>query len=140
MKSSRFIDAVHLLALLALKGDEFATSYELARSLNTNPVVVRRILRRLTGDGLVSPQQGAAGGFALTWVAEAVDLAEIYEAVESGPLFALPAREPNPDCPVGSRIRPALKQALKVAELTLHDKLAETTLADVLRRLSAEAS
>ena len=140
MKSSQFVDAVHLLVLLVLKRGVLVTSHELARSLNAHPVVVRRILRRLAENGLVETQEGAAGGFVLEDKAEWVSLRDAYEAVELDPLFALPTREPNPDCPVGSRILSALKPTLKAAELALCCQLGETTLADVLRSLLPGAS
>jgi len=46
-KSSRFVVAAHSLAMLAYSKGEALTSDYIAGSVNTNPVVVRRILSML---------------------------------------------------------------------------------------------
>ena len=57
MKNSRFTVATHILALLMLTEErrpgEPAKSHIMAGSINTNPIVVRRILKQLRDAGLV---------------------------------------------------------------------------------------
>jgi DNA-binding IscR family transcriptional regulator len=60
--SSRFATAVHILTLLAYEREEALTSDYIAGSVNTNPVVIRRILKRLAIVGLVISVRGASGG------------------------------------------------------------------------------
>ncbi|MBV9496028.1 MAG: Rrf2 family transcriptional regulator, partial [Acidobacteria bacterium] len=43
-QSSRFATAVHILTLLAGENEEPLTSDYIAGSVNTNPVVIRRLL------------------------------------------------------------------------------------------------
>ena len=66
MISSRSAVAVHLLTLLAMfEGGEPLPSGYMADSVNTNAVVVRRILGALREAGLVRSQEGSGGGWYL---------------------------------------------------------------------------
>jgi DNA-binding IscR family transcriptional regulator len=69
MSNSRFAVATHVLTSLALAAEDDPgarlTSDELAASINTSPVVVRRIIGRLQAAGLVVAQTGRGGGAAL---------------------------------------------------------------------------
>ena len=128
--------ATHVLALLAHGGGDAMTSEYIAGSVNTNPVVVRRILALLAKAGLVVTQEGAGGGVRLAKQAKDIDLRAVYAAVETDPLFAQHPQDPNPACPVGSTIQAALEPTLDAAETALLGSLAKTTVADLLRRLS----
>lgn len=134
-RSSRFVVATHILTLLAYGKGEAMTSDYIAGSVNTNPVVVRRILSMLVAAGLVASQEGAGGGVRLAKAAKAVTLKDVYCAVESDPLFSLHPKAPNPACPVGGTIQAALGSTLNQAELALRQSLSATTLADLVDRL-----
>jgi len=134
-RSSRFVVATHALALLGYGDGEVMTSEYIAGSVNTNPVVVRRILAMLARAGLVATQEGAGGGVRLAKPAKDIDLRSVYVAVESDGMFALHPQPPNPACPVGRTIQGALEPTLEAAEEALLDSLAHTTVADVVRRL-----
>ena len=56
--STRFTVALHILTLLASSREEPLASEYIAGSVNTNPVVVRRLLGRLRQKGFVSSQPG----------------------------------------------------------------------------------
>jgi Rrf2 family protein len=126
---------MHVLAVLAYKEGEPVTSELLACSVNTNPVVIRRLLLILQEAGLVETRKGAGLGSRLSRPAEKIDLAEVYRAVESEDLFVLPAREPNPECPVGHCIQTALETIFASAQRAMEQELARTTLADVVRAI-----
>ena len=111
------------------------TSEFIAGSVNTNPVVVRRILSMLSRAGLVDTQEGAGGGGQLAKPAADIDLRAVYAAVEADPLFALHRRDPNPLCPVGGTIQAALSPTLGAAEGAMLGSLAKTTVADLLSRV-----
>ncbi|MFL6374805.1 MAG: Rrf2 family transcriptional regulator, partial [Pyrinomonadaceae bacterium] len=98
--NSQFSMAVHVLTLLARSDGSNLKSDEIAASVNTNPVVIRRLLGQLAIAGLVSSQSGALGGSRLSAAADKIRLSEIYRAVCSGEIFALHG-SPNQDCPVG---------------------------------------
>lgn len=134
--NSRLTIAVHALAWLALahrRGRHQLTSDQVAASVNTNPVIIRRSLGELRRAGLVSVRRGAGPGWTLARRPEDITLLDVYEAVEPRPLFALHHAEPNLDCPVGRGIRPALHGVYAGAEQALRAELGGTSIADVLR-------
>ncbi len=110
-----------------------ATSEQVANSVNTNPVVIRRLLGELRDAGLVESRRGAGAGWRLTRPPESISLADVYAAVEDGPLFALHSAEPNQKCPVGHGIRSALGPVYEGAEAAVRAELARSSVADVLR-------
>jgi Rrf2 family protein len=134
-RSSRFVVAAHVVTLLAYGRGEAMTSESIAKSVNTNPVVVRRILAMLARAELVATQEGARGGVRLARPARDIDLRAVYAAVDSDPVFALHPQDPNPFCPVGATIQAALGPTLGAAESALLGSLGETTVADLLRRV-----
>ncbi len=134
-RSSRFVIAVHILTLLAYGKGEAMTSDYIAGSVNTNPVVIRRLLALLARAGFVITQEGAKGGVRLARPAEAISLLEIYRAVESDGLFALHPQLPNPACPVGGSIQKALVPTFDAAEAAMLEELKTTSVADVVQRL-----
>ncbi len=124
--------AVHVLTLLARAGDGKVKSECLASSVNTNAVVIRRLLSQLNAAGLVTSQTGALGGTRLTRPAAAITLCEIYKAVASGEVFALHARAPNQDCPVGRNIEAVLCNLQKEIDRSVGEALRRHSLADVI--------
>jgi Rrf2 family protein len=133
--NSRLTVAVHALAWLELarrRGRGVLTSDQVAASVNTNPVVIRRSLGRLAEAGLVTVRRGTGAGWSLARKAEEITLLEVYDAVDPEPVFALHATEPNLECPVGFGIRPALGHVYGAVELGVRRELARTTVADVL--------
>ena len=131
--SSRFSVAVHVLTLLAAAvPGELLTSDRMAGSVNTNPVVIRRILGQLKQAGLVEVR-AAAGGTYLRRDPATLTLLEVYRAVEAvePQLFSMHA-QPNPQCLVGRNIQAALDGTLQRAQAALEQELAATTLAQVL--------
>lgn len=131
--SCRFAFANHILTLLALAEDQPRTSTWIASSVNTNPVVIRRLLGSLRVAGLVVSQPGTGGGWRLLRDPGSISLREVYRAVEGEPLFALHQRAPNRNCPVGRNIQQALTNVFREMEQALEDKLADLTVADVQR-------
>src|SRR4051812_25275067 len=102
--SGRFAIAVHVLTLMAEHGAEPVKSDVVAASVNTNPVVIRRIICSLQRARLVASQTGAGGGSRLTRPSSEVTLLEVYRAVEGGRLLSLHRQRPDPQCPVGVNI------------------------------------
>jgi Rrf2 family protein len=134
--NSRMTIAVHALAWLALaqrRGHEVLTSSEVAASVNTNPVIIRRCLGDLRRAGLVSVRHGAGAGWGLARAPEEITLLEVHDAVGPEPPFGLHRTEPNLECPVGLGIRPALGQVYGRVEKAMRHELAVVSVADVLR-------
>lgn len=130
--SSRVAVAVHVLALLTWRRGEAVSSQQIARSVNTNPVVVRRIIGALRNAGLVSVQAGAAGGAQLARGPEEITVLDVYHAVEAAEgLFSLHPHPPSQHCDVGANIQTALVTVFDGAQAAMEGVLAGVTLADV---------
>lgn len=138
-KNSQFAVGTHILTLLAQTPGEAVTSELIAGSVNTNPVVIRRILGMLNRAGLVSSQPGIGGGWQLRRAPEDITLLDIYRAVDEGRLLALHHRSPNPDCLVGRNIQHSLEDIFTEAELALESVLADRTVAQVLQSVREDS-
>jgi Rrf2 family protein len=134
-ESCRFAFAVHILAVLAHQRCRGVTSDVLADSVNTNPVVVRRILSSLRRAGLVCCVKGAGGGATLCRAPESIRLDEIYRAIEPQRSLAGKRHHPNLRCPVGRQIKHVLEEIYSSAQCALEASLAERTLADALENM-----
>ena len=132
--------AVHVLAVLAYKEGDRVTSALLAGSINTNPVIVRRLLLALQKARLVDTCKGAGSGSRLSRSPGRINLAEVYRAVEAVEPFASPSRKPNAACPVGHCIRETLLKVFASAENALERDLAKTTLAGVIDAVKASGA
>jgi Rrf2 family protein len=137
--SSRFVVAVHALTLLARAGGGPLTSEYIAGSVNTNPIVVRRILGLLRNAGLAAAQPGVGGGSVLTRSPGRITLCDVYRAVEEGELFSLHAQPPNRRCPVGGNIQAALRGVLDEARGAMEKALQRTTLAMIQKDISTRS-
>lgn len=125
--------AVHVLAVLAYQEGRTATSALLAASVNTNPVVIRRLLLLLQAAGFIETGKGPGSGSRLLRKPEHITLAQIYRAVESDEPFAAHSKNPNQACPVGYGIQSALEKVFASAESALQRELAKTSLEDILQ-------
>ena len=138
--SCRFAVAVHVLAVLAYREGETVTSALLASSVNTNPVVIRRLLLLLQAGGFIETRKGAGAGSRLSRAPARITLADVYQAVETDEAFASHSKRPNQACPVGSCIQTALKKIFASAEAALQKELARTSLADLLDTVKASCA
>jgi DNA-binding IscR family transcriptional regulator len=134
--SQRFPVAAHALAYLAHKGAFCAqaavSSAELACSIPTNPVVVRRATSMLAKAGLIGTRTGAGGGAWLMKPPEDITLDQVLHAVNGcAHLGAPPAGARG--CPVGERIPKAVKGALEQVDRAARETLSRITVADLLR-------
>ena len=134
--NSRMTIAIHALAWMALaeqQGHDVLTSDQVAASVNTNPVIIRRSLGDLRRAGLVHVRHGAGAGWSLARAPEEITLLDVYHAVGQEPPFGMHHTEPNPACPVGKGIRPALSRIYGGIDRAVRQELALVSVADVLR-------
>lgn len=124
--------AVHVLAVLAYKEGDRVTSALLAGSVNTHPVVIRRLLLALQRARLVETRKGAGFGSRLSRSPARINLADAYRAVEDDEPFTMPPGKPDAGCPVGQCIQSTLKTVFTSAQDAMERELAKTTLADIL--------
>jgi Rrf2 family protein len=133
--NSRMTVAIHVLSYLSSaqrKRPDPVTSDQVAYSVNTNPVVIRRLLGLLQKGGIVESHRGAHAGWTLAKPPSRITLADVYRSVVEDPLFALHASPPNQKCPIGRGIQPALKKVYGELEDKLAAHLSRTTVEQVL--------
>ena len=131
--TSRFTIALHLFACVEVfRNERKVTSDFLAGSINTNPVIIRKILTQLKSAGLIRVLRGT-GGIELTREPSAITFYDVYQAiepVENGDLFHF-HEAPNPQCPVGRNIHALLDDKLQAIQNAMEKKMREYTLADL---------
>lgn len=133
--SSRSAVAIHALTMLGHRQEHSLTSAEIAESLASNPVLVRRILGSLRDAGLVLSTEGRNGGWSLARPAREITLHDAYAAVEAGPLLARHPHPPNDACEVGRCMQQLLDVEFQEAERAMVERLRRTTIAHLVRRV-----
>lgn len=133
--NSRFAVAVHVLTLMAWSDEEPLKSEQVADSVNTNPVVIRRMLCELADAGLVVSQPGATGGSRLAMDPAKTTLLDVYKALETGSVFSLHRQPPSQDCPVGVNIATVLSDVLSEVDAAVEQTLRQITIQDMVGRL-----
>jgi DNA-binding IscR family transcriptional regulator len=105
------------------------TSEVLAKAMNTNPVVVRRIMAGLRDDGYVRSEKGHGGGWVLSRDLTKITLRDIYDALGRPSFFAMGNRTEAPGCLVEQAVNAALDSAFDDAEALLLSRLGGVSLA-----------
>jgi DNA-binding IscR family transcriptional regulator len=134
--SCRFSIAVHTLSLIAMS-PSLCTSDFIAGSVNTNPVIIRKIIGMLKKAGLVGVRPGVGGTYLLKDT-DQITLLDIYRAVEvieNGELFNF-HDHPNPNCTVGRNIESVLRSEMREAQSALEQRLAQVSLKQLLSKFN----
>ncbi|TDR90195.1 Rrf2 family transcriptional regulator [Enterovirga rhinocerotis] len=139
-RDSRLSGVLHVLLHMA-ELDGPVTSEALGVIMQTNPVVVRRIMAGLRDEGLVASEKGHGGGWRIVCDLCSVTLRDIYDALGAPDLFAIGNRTEAPGCLVEQAVNAAMDGAVRDAEALLLSRLGEVTLAalsaDFHRRMAA---
>lgn len=133
--------AVHILSLLATGDGATLTSERMAGSINTNPVVVRKIMGMLKKAGFLNVRAGTGGAYLLKNI-EDISLLDVYravEVVEEHDLFNF-HDNPNPDCPVGANIESVFRSTLLRAQSAMEQVLADVPLKQLVHDLNEKIS
>ena len=131
--------AIHTILCIAyFEKDYKVTSDFIASSTGMNPVIIRKILGKLQAAEIVETKAGV-GGSTLSKKAEEISLLDVYKAVSEKKegersVFNFHVN-PNPKCPVGSKIHAVLDQPLDNAQKALEEELKKTTIKDLMGRL-----
>ena len=136
--NQQFTFAVHILTALAF-ANETMDSQELATSVNTNPVVIRRILLGLRRAGLVETRTGKNGGARLGKKPAEISLLEIYDAVQRRPVIAVSERKAFKRCQVSCSMREIMCGVAAGAERAVREHLRGLTLQKLLRKVRRAA-
>ncbi|MFC8075066.1 RrF2 family transcriptional regulator [Streptomyces sp. NPDC057307] len=140
MLDVRFSSALKVMLLLGHAEEEDSpvlSSTQLARSLDTNPSLVRKLMVPLVQDGLVTSIKGRSGGVRLGRPAGRITLGEIYRSsIGDKPLWA-PRPEGPRECLVTNNSAEYFARLTNETETAVLGALADRTLADSLDELRA---
>jgi Rrf2 family protein len=128
-----FSTAIHVCVYLEKSGKRLVNSNELAASIGTNPVVVRRIVSRLKEFGIIKVKVGLGGGYVLGRTASNITLWDIYLAMRKDNPFKL--RLADPDSPMSSSLAAALEETLADTEYAMKKPLGNTTVRQVASKI-----
>lgn len=133
-RNSQLSGVLHVLLHMAER-DGPMTSEALARAMDTNPVVIRRIMAGLRDQEYVRSEKGHGGGWTLARDLSKVTLRDIYNAIGRPPLLAIGNRTESPGCLVEQEANAALGEAFREAEAVLVSRLGQVTLASLSNTL-----
>jgi Rrf2 family protein len=134
--NTRVAVAIHIMTALAFSKDSMS-SVELAKSINTNAVVVRRLLIHLARAGLIQCSIGKAGGSTLARDASEITLADIYNAVnDRESLFSIPEKKKNRGCPVSCKMQGLLVEIFDQAEAAVQHRFNSVILSDLVKQIN----
>ncbi len=129
MKSTRFPVAVHILTILYIAGDDYVSSELLAKSIDTNPAVIRKILQTLIGEGWVESHAGVHGGARLAVDPKTITLLDVFELVEKPGVFKM--HEPQMKCPVACVLKDEMSEVFEKSEAAMERILKQTNIAQL---------
>jgi DNA-binding IscR family transcriptional regulator len=127
-RDSRLSGVLHVLLHMA-EAPGPVTSDAMARAMQTNPVVIRRIMAGLRDAGFVHSEKGHGGGWTIARDLAAITLRDVYAALGSPALFAMGNRTDAPGCLVEQAVNAALDGAYVDAETLLLERFGSVTLA-----------
>ena len=139
MVNQQFTFAVHIMTALAFSPGEVIGSQTLAASVNTNPVVVRRLLLALRRARLIETFAGKHGGARLRKKPDRISLAEIYDAVESPQVILVNERKALRRCRVSCNMKDIMSGVAESTEQAVRKHLRGITLAQLVRKVRPRA-
>jgi DNA-binding IscR family transcriptional regulator len=129
-KSTLLSDVLHILLHMS-QSEPPLTSENLAKAMQSNPVVVRRTMAGLKKQGLVTSEKGHNGGWRLSCDLNAVTLHDIYTAIGTPNLITFGNRTNSSECMVEKAVGASINDAYVDAERVLIARFRSTTLAEL---------
>ncbi|MBC7419535.1 MAG: Rrf2 family transcriptional regulator [Bdellovibrio sp.] len=135
MVNQQFATAVHVLTALAFNRKDLMSSDLLAQSVNTNPVVIRRLLSLLTKASLVTTTRGKSGGVKLSKDPNQINLKDVYLALS--PVDPMAPREKSPlkECPVSCSMYSIMTKVSVGTQKATLKYLESQKLSDLIKKI-----
>lgn len=121
---------LHVLLHMAHQ-DGPLTSETLARMLDSNSAVVRRIMAGLREAGYVTSEKGHGGGWTLARPLSEITLLDVYRALGHAELFAFGLASEAPSCLVEQAVNAAMRKTLDEAEQLLMTRFGQIALSEI---------
>lgn len=129
-RDSRLSGVLHVLLHMAEQAAPM-TSDQLAKAMQTHPVVIRRILGGLRDAGYVASEKGHRGGWTIARDLTTITMRDVYDAIGRPHLMAMGNRSEAPGCLVEQAVNAALDSSFRDAEALLLARFEQVTLAEL---------
>jgi Rrf2 family protein len=116
---------------------EYVPIQQVSSELNIPPSTMGLIIRSLNRAGLVETREGAKGGIRHARAPETITLYDIFRAIEQERQIFQTQLQPRVTGSKPTNAQQAIVTVLHEAEQALLERLRQTTLADLLRALTA---
>ncbi len=129
--NTRFAMGMEALARMALAPEKAHTSHSLAANMQTNAVVIRRMLAALHAARLVSSSKGPSGGSRLLRSPKQITLGDIYRALEPGELFHYGSQKTTEN----QTLVDAMQSVFRKSRRALEEELDSITLNQLVKKI-----
>ncbi|KRL01163.1 Rrf2 family transcriptional regulator [Liquorilactobacillus capillatus] len=131
MANTQLSDATHILVYIALHENEINNSDKIAKSINTDPTMVRRIMSKLRKAKLLGSTQGIARPRILRPLFR-ITLKDVYLAVTTKRFFLNVDYKTSSTCKVGSLIPEVMSQYFREFQSNAEAKLDKITIQNIV--------
>lgn len=133
--NTKMATAIQILCVITYRKNQGTTAEDIARSLETNPVVVRRMLKDMELCGLVELRPGKSGGVRLMLDPKDITLDKVYRAIETNDkIFAL-RPQGNPLCIVDKHMNALLVSIFGMTNTAVETVLSQTNIATLVENI-----
>lgn len=135
MKTTKtFSDAIHILVFIEFFKNQQLSSNNIARSVNSDPTKIRRLMSNLRKSGIIYTRSGTASPSLLIPPSE-LSLLDIYNSIlDSESIFEADI-DTNKQCVIGKNLPKVLTYKYQNIQQTIENDLKKTTLADIIREM-----
>lgn len=126
--------ALQALVVLAHK-DQPCTSAEIAKRLQVEPTLLRRVMAELAREGLLETKEGKDGGYKLSRSAGAITLADVYLALQLGEPLCKGLEQTTGEHEFGQEMRQAFGEISEGVKNSALAMLGQGTIEQLTRRV-----
>lgn len=137
--SVKFSDAIHILVYIEMLQGTDLSSEVIAKSVNANPVSVRRIMSSLKKADLITSQSGKANP-KLSREPAAISFYDIYQAIDKEQQIFRVDEKTAPACIVGGNIQGVLAEKYDQLQRSVEAEMQQINLADIIHSVSQSAN
>lgn len=134
--SLQFSDAIHILTYIEIyKNTDLLSSEMIAKSVETNPANIRKIMSQLKKAGLIITQVGKPNP-TLAKSPEAITLLDVYKSIEGNTNLIQIDPKTNPNCIVGANIQAVLSEKYDALQKKVEEEMKEITLDSLIHQIA----
>lgn len=133
--SVKLSNAIHILTYIEMLQGTDLSSDAIAKSVNVNPVSVRKLMSQMKKNQLLESQSGKAAP-KLARPPQDITLYDIYSSVEEDVQLFKVDEKTAPSCLVGGNIQKVLAKRYNQLQASVENEMKKITLLDILQDIS----